>query len=185
MYSAQTRTQQSHSVELRQAYEHVLAETSARSRYVEVDGRRVHLLENGGGPPLVLLHGGTGSAGFFLPLLNELEGVRTLTPDRPGNGLSDPVGLPRNRYRETVVAWLDRFFDTLELESTALLGHSGGAMWALWYALAHPDRVTRLVLMGPPAVPNSRCPLPIRLMGTPGLAELLSRLVPPNPKSVL
>jgi pimeloyl-ACP methyl ester carboxylesterase len=58
-------------------------------------------------------------------------------------------------------------------------------MWALWYALAHPDRIKRLVLLGPPAVPKTRCPLPIRLAATPGVGELLSRLAPPSPKSVL
>jgi pimeloyl-ACP methyl ester carboxylesterase len=58
-------------------------------------------------------------------------------------------------------------------------------VWALWYALAHPGRVKRLVLLGVPTLPNTRCPLPIRLVGTPGLGQLLSRLAPPSPKSVL
>lgn len=137
------------------------------------------------GPPVVLLHATSGSAAFFLPLLNELHGVRALAPDRPGQGLSDPIDLPRTRYRETAVAWLDRLLDTLELDATTLLGHSGGGLWALWYALAHPDRVKRLVLIDVPALPKMRCPLPIRLIATPGLGELLSRLVPPSPKSVL
>ena len=182
----QARTQQTHSVEVRQVYERVLAGASVRSRHVEVGaGNRVHLLEKGAGPPVVLLPGGAGSAGFFLPLLNELQGLRTLAPDRPGQGLSDPIDLPQHRYRETAVAWLDRLLDALELDTTALLGHSGGGVWALWYALAHPDRVKRLVLIGPPAVPKTRCPLPIRLAATPGVGELLSRLAPPSPKSVL
>ena len=55
-------------------------------------------------------------------------------------------------------------------------------MWALWYALAHPDRVKRLVLLGVPTLPKTRCPLPIRLVATPGLGQLLSRLTPPSPK---
>ncbi len=175
-----------HSAEVRQVYERVLAGTSVRSRYVEVGaGNRVHLLEIGTGPPVVLLPGGGGSAGFFLPLLNELRGVRALAPDRPGQGLSDPIALPRDRYRETAVGWVDGFLDALELDAAALLGHSGGAMWALWYALAHPARVKRLVLIGPPAVPRTRCPFPLRLAATPGVGELLSRLMPPSPKSVL
>ena len=131
-------------------------------------GGRVHLLEHGAGPPVVVLHGAGNPAGFLLPLLHELHGVRAIAPDRPGVGLSDPIDLPQDRYREAAVAWLDRLLDTLELDTTTLLGHSGGAMWALWYALAHPDRVKRLVLLGPPAVPKTRCPLPLRLATTPG-----------------
>jgi pimeloyl-ACP methyl ester carboxylesterase len=42
-----------------------------RSRTVEVrPGGRVHLLETGAGPPVVLIHGSGVAAGFFLPLLN-------------------------------------------------------------------------------------------------------------------
>jgi hypothetical protein len=36
-----------------------------------------------------------------------------------------------------------------------------------------------------PTLPKTRCPLPIRLVGTPGLGRLLSRLAPPNHKSML
>jgi pimeloyl-ACP methyl ester carboxylesterase len=71
------------------------------------------------------------------------------------------------------------------LVDAALLGHSAGGVWALWYALAHPERVRRLVLIGPPGLPKTRLPLPYRLVATPGLGELLSRLVPVSPKSLL
>ena len=122
-------------------YERALAGSSMRSRHVEVGaGGRVHLLEKGTGPPVVLLHGTGNSAGFLLPLLNELHGVRAMAPDLPGVGLSDPIDLPGDRYRERAVTWLDRLLDTLELDATTLVGHSGGGVWALWYALAHPDR---------------------------------------------
>ena len=181
----QARKQQTHSAEVRQVYERVLAGASVRSRYVEVAGDRVHLLEKSAGPPVVLLHGTGNSAGFFLPLLNELEGVRAMAIDLPGVGLSDPIDLPRKRYRETAVAWLDSLLDALELDAAALLGHSGGGRWALWYAMAHPGRVKRLVLIGVPGLPKTRCPLPIRLIGTPGMGELLSRLVPPSRTAVL
>ena len=181
----QTRTQQPHSPEIHQVYQRLLSGGPVSSRQVEVAGGRVHLLEHGAGPPVVVLHGAGNPAGFLLPLLRELHGVRAIAPDRPGVGLSDPIDLPQDRYREAAVAWLDRLLDTLELDTTNLLGHSGGAMWALWYALAHPDRIERLVLLGPPAVPKTRCPLPLRLATTPVVGQLLSRLVPPSPKSTL
>jgi pimeloyl-ACP methyl ester carboxylesterase len=179
-------SQHTHPVQVRQVYERVLAGSSVRSRHVEVDaGGRAHLLEKGAGPPVVLLHGTGNSAGFLLPLLDELHGVRVMAPDLPGVGLSDPIDLPGARYRQTAVGWLDRLLDTLELDATTLVGHSSGGVWALWYALAHPDRVKRLVLIGPPALPKTRCPLPMRLVATPGVGALLPRLAPSSPKSVL
>jgi pimeloyl-ACP methyl ester carboxylesterase len=182
----QTRTQQPHSAEIRQVYERLLTGGSVASRFIQVGaGGRAHLLERGDGSPVVLLHGTGNSAGFLLPLLNELKGVRAIAPDLPGIGLSDPIDFPADRYRETAVAWLDRLLDALELDSTALVGHSGGGMWVLWYALAHPERVTRLILLAPAALPGTRCPLPIRLVSTPVVGELLSRLAPPSRKSVL
>jgi pimeloyl-ACP methyl ester carboxylesterase len=181
----QARTHQPHSAEIHQVYARLLAGAPVGSRHVEVAGGRVHLLEHGGGPPVVVLHGTGNPAGFMLPLLRELHGVHTIAPDLPGVGLSDPIDLPHDRYREATVAWLDRLLDTLELDTTTLLGHSGGGVWALWYALAHPDRVERLVLVDAPTLPKTRCPLPIRLIATPGLGALLSRLAPPSPRSML
>src|SRR6266511_1400416 len=106
----QARTQPTHSVEVRQTYDRVLAGASVRRRYVEVGASgRVHLLEKGAGPPVVLLHGTGTSAGFFMPLLHELGGVRALAPDlwRPP--------------RHSGGAWLDRLLDALGLDTTTLL----------------------------------------------------------------
>jgi len=181
---ARVDTQQPHSLGVKQWYDGVLAGSSVRRRYVEVDGGQVHLLEKGAGTPLVLLHGSGVAAGFFLPLVDQLDGVRVIAPDLPGSGLSDPIDLPPDRFHECAAAWLDHLLDALELDATALLGHSAGGVWALRYALAHPDRITRLVLIGPPTLPGTRCPLPYRLLGTPGVGSLLSR-VPPSHSSVL
>ena len=180
-----SRPTQTHPIAIGRWYDHVLAGGSVRSRTVVLPGRgQVHLLEKGAGAPVVLLHGSGVAAGFMLPLLQELDGVRALAPDLPGSGLSDPIEFPRHRYHETAAGWLDRLLDAFELERVALLGHSAGGVWALRYALAHPGRVERLVLIGPPSLPGTRCPLPYRLMATPGVRQLASR-VPPTPQSVL
>jgi hypothetical protein len=64
--SEPARTRQPHSCEIRQAYDRVLAGASTRSRSVLIGaGGRVHLLEQGAGPPVVLLHGTGSSAGSF------------------------------------------------------------------------------------------------------------------------
>jgi pimeloyl-ACP methyl ester carboxylesterase len=173
-----------HSAEVQEVYERVLAGTSVRDRFVTHGASgRVHLLEKGSGRPVVILHGTGDPAGFLLPLLEAIHGVRVIAPDRPGIGLSDPIEQPIHGYREAAVSWLDGLLDALDLESTALVGHSGGGVWALWYALARPERVTRLMLMGVPTLPGTRTPLPMRLMSTPVLGAVLRRLVPPSPAS--
>src|SRR6478609_7748238 len=60
--------------------------------------------------------------------------------DLPGVGLSDPIDLPRKRYRETVVAWLDSLLDALELDAAALLGHSGAGGGRCGTQSAYPGR---------------------------------------------
>jgi pimeloyl-ACP methyl ester carboxylesterase len=88
-----------------------------------------------------------------LSLLEYLEGVRIIALDRPGYGLSDPVDVPRERFREAAVEFLDETVDELGLESFALAGGSMGGTWALWYALARPERVRRLALLGSAPLP--------------------------------
>jgi pimeloyl-ACP methyl ester carboxylesterase len=95
-----------------------------------------------------------------------------------------PPGREDLELLATAAHLLGRVEDCLRALRHHAAGPLGG-VWALWYALARPDRVKRLVLLGVPALPRTRCPLPIRLVGTPGLGRLLSRLAPPGPGSVL
>lgn len=175
-----------HSDDVVQMQQRVLRDPTLEARWLEAgDGRRIHVVETGDGPPLVLLHGGGAPALFLLPLLERLDRVRAIAPDRLGYGLSDPVEFPRGRYRQVAVAWMDRLFDALELDEAALLGHSGGGLWALCYALARPERVRRLVLLGAvPALPGTSIPWPLRAFVAPGIGRLLQR-IPSTPASVV
>ncbi|MDN5895623.1 MAG: alpha/beta hydrolase [Nocardioides sp.] len=138
------------------------------------DGAAVHVMATGTGPSVVFIHG-SGSPGlFWLPVLQELESVRALAVDRPGFGLSDPVA-PAATSKETAVGWIDRLLDALELPSAILVGHSMGGLWSLRFALARPERVTGLAMLGAPSLPGTQAPLPFRLMGTPGVGSLISR----------
>jgi pimeloyl-ACP methyl ester carboxylesterase len=175
-----------HTEAVREVYARTLAASPLTGRYVDVDGRRVHVVETGEGTPVVVLHGTGGQALFQRPLLERLAGVRVIAPDRPGQGLSEPVELPRTGYRRAAVAWTERLLDALGLDAAALVGHSMGGLWSAWYALERPTRVSRLVLLGgAPALPGERAPLPFRVMATPGLARLAQRLAPPSEKALL
>lgn len=144
-------------------------------RFVGTDGRRVHVIESGSGPPLVVIHGTGNSGTFLLPLLERLEGVRAIAIDRPGFGQTDPHPT-RGHPRERAVAWIDGVLDDLGLNEAALLGHSMGGLWSVWYAIERPERLTRLVVLGgAPALPGARAPLPFRMMAIPGLGRILQR----------
>jgi pimeloyl-ACP methyl ester carboxylesterase len=86
--------------------------------------------------------------------------------DRPGFGLSDahPWSGPR---RKAAVEWLASVLDALGLTSVDLVGCSAGGTWAIWYALANPDRVRRLMLVGaPPTLSATTPPQALRMVAS-------------------
>jgi len=175
-----------HPDEIAAAHERVLAGSSAQGRYLEVaPRRRIHTIEAGDGQPLVLLHGSGPTALQFLPLLERFNGARAIAVDRPGFGLSDPGEGPPESYRDAAVGSLTEILDGLELPETALLGNSTGGAWALWFALAHPDRVRRLVLLGgQPLLPATHVPPPMLAVATPTVGSP-PEMPPPSRETVV
>jgi pimeloyl-ACP methyl ester carboxylesterase len=161
--------------------------TAAEARDVELrSGRRVHVIESGEGTPVLFLHGSGTSSVSLGPILEHLENVRAVAVDRPGFGLSEPASVPRERFRDFAIEFVDEVLDALALEATAIAGNSMGGTWALWYALARPERVRRLVLLGSaPLLPGTSPPAPLRVTATPVAGELLTRLVKPNPQRLV
>jgi 4,5:9,10-diseco-3-hydroxy-5,9,17-trioxoandrosta-1(10),2-diene-4-oate hydrolase len=106
----------------------------------------------GGGLPLVMLHGGGPGASAwsnFGPALPRFAAdFRTLLVDQPGFGGSDRPTVVGNYYRHSA-EYVVKLLDELQIERVHLLGNSLGGGTAMRLALTHPDRVARLVLMGP------------------------------------
>lgn len=105
-----------------------------------------------GGLPLVMLHGGGPGAsawsnfGSALPIF--AASLRTLLIDQPGFGGSDKPPVVGNYYR-FAADYVVRLLDHLGIDRIHLLGNSLGGGTAMRLALSHPDRVGRLILMGP------------------------------------
>jgi len=153
--------------ELAAVHGSVLAGSGVTSRFVEaVPGERVHLLEHGDGRSLVMLHGSGPTSLQLLPLISRISRSHVVAVDRPGFGLSDahPWSGPR---RNAAVEWLGTVLDALGLTSVDLLGSSAGGTWAIWFALASPERVRRLVLVGaPPTLSATAPPEPLRMVAS-------------------
>jgi pimeloyl-ACP methyl ester carboxylesterase len=167
-------------------HERILAGSSAEAREIELrSGRCVHVIEAGDGATVLFLHGSGTSSLSLLPVLERLEGVRAIAVDRPGFGVSDPVQVPRERFRDAAIEFVDELLDGLKLETCALAGQSMGGTWGIWYALARPDRVRRLALLSSaPLLPQTRPPAPLRMMVTPVIGDLLAH-AKPNAKMVV
>lgn len=145
--------------------------------FVGTPAGRVHVLEGGGASgedPVVLLHGGNSVAAAFQPLLGELARTRRVyAPDRPGCGLTYPFSYRGVDVRRHAVTFLRDVLDGLGLARVPLVGSSMGGYWSLCFALAHPERVSRLVLVGEPAGAAPRVTPKHWLLSTPGVNRLL------------
>jgi len=143
----------------------------------------VRVLECGApaGVPLVFVQGGLGEAIGWASLLAELREFRCLTLDRPGGGLSDGVDFLAIDVRRLAVDVLAALLDAVEVERAAFVANSMGAWWTLQLATERAARVSRLALLGCPALLlDSTAPLPMRLMSIPVLGGAMVKLMVPS-----
>ncbi|MBI4610896.1 MAG: alpha/beta hydrolase [Candidatus Rokubacteria bacterium] len=132
-----------------------------------VSGLSIHYLLAGGGPTrLCLVHGAGGAAGLWIRQLEELTDIAQMVAlDLPGHGQSGGPGC--DRIADYVRA-VRELLDALGHSKVVLCGHSMGGAVAQAFALAHPNYLAGLVLVGTGA----------RLRVLPKIFELLARDYP-------
>ena len=129
-----------------EARRRVLAGAPVTERRVDLAGVSTAVLESGDGPPVVLLHGQGGWSGMWLPVMGDLMAThRVIAADLPGLGASELPDGPPDAAR--VLAWLGELIQDTCPAPPVLVGASLGASIAARFAIAHPDRVARLVLV--------------------------------------
>lgn len=111
------------------------------------DGLTLHVAESGDGPPVVLLHGFTGSSESWIALRAALDDhFRVITVDLPGHGESSSPADPSRYAVQRFIEDLDVVWEKASIGKAALIGYSMGGRMAVRFALAHPERVSSLVL---------------------------------------
>ncbi|CAN5743353.1 hypothetical protein BH24DEI2_BH24DEI2_16170 [soil metagenome] len=117
------------------------------SHWLEVGPGRMHYLDEGTGPTVVMVHGTPSWSFLYRHLVRELSpDYRCVAPDNMGFGLSDKPA----EFAYTPVAHaenLETFIDTLALKDIVLVVHDFGGPIGLSYALKHPENVRALVVM--------------------------------------
>lgn len=105
--------------------------------------------------PVVLVHGYGVSSRYMVPIARRLAAERPVyAPDLPGHGRSEEPG-----WTLTVpelAGFLHAWMDAAGLGRVVLLGNSMGCQIAIELAVRHPERIDRLILVGPTVDPEAR-----------------------------
>lgn len=148
-------------------------------------GYRLHYHEAGEGPALILLHGSgpgvTGWTNFGANLPIFAEHFRTIILDMPGFGGSASPEYDQ-QYPPVAAEAVAMFMEGVGLDSAHLLGNSMGGNVASHVALNYPDRVQRMVMMGPGGLavnvfgpsPNEGTKRLIEFMGDPSRERMVA-----------
>jgi pimeloyl-ACP methyl ester carboxylesterase len=119
-------------------------------RFVQIGETRLHIVDRGSGPPLVLLHGlGAQLRNFTYALVEPLAAnFRVICVDRPGCGYSTrPARVSASLPGQA--ATIAKLLAALDIAKPIVVGHSYGGALALALAVNHPDSVGSLALVAP------------------------------------
>ena len=119
------------------------------SRFLIVDGVRMHYRDEGSGPVVLLLHANFSNLIDWDPWVEALrDRYRVVRFDMTSHGLTGPD--PTGDYsQQRTLALAEKFVAALGLSRFTIGGTSMGGTVAIHYAAAHPDRVERLILLNP------------------------------------
>jgi haloalkane dehalogenase len=134
---------------------------------MEIDGLNYHYVDEGRGEPVIMVHGNPTWSFYYRELIRSLSGrYRTIAPDHIGCGLSDKP--PPAHYDYTLqrrIEDLDQFIESLTGgQKLTLILHDWGGMIGMAYALRHPAKISRLIILNTAAfLPPNGKKIPLRL----------------------
>jgi pimeloyl-ACP methyl ester carboxylesterase len=119
------------------------------AKFIEIDGFKIHYVQEGRGPDLLLVHGLGGSLVCWAPIFSDLKKKYRVTAlDLPGFGRSDKR-LDRAYTLDTQTARLKQFIEATKIERPFVVGHSMGGAITTWLARTSPTAVNKLLLLAP------------------------------------
>ncbi len=150
-------------------------------RYARVNGWNLHYFDVGAGEPVVMVHGNPTWSFFYRNLAKRLSGgFRCLAPDHIGCGLSDkPQKYPYtlDNHIDNLAAWLDQALPPSGEDGGKfnLIVHDWGGPIGIGFAVRHPERIRRIVVLNTSAFTAGAMPWRITLCRVPWLGQALVR----------
>ncbi len=133
-------------------------EYTFHNRFLHWRGSWMHYLDEGKGRPVLMVHGNPTWSFYYRNLVGSLrDGHRCVVPDHIGCGLSDKPG--DDAYTYTLsrrVDDLERLVEHLGLDELDLVVHDWGGMIGFAWAVRHPDKVRRIVVLNTAAFHNPK-----------------------------
>ena len=116
-------------------------------QYLELDGLRLHYVDEGAGDPVLLLHGEPTWSFLYRKVIPELGTFRCVAPDYFGFGRSDKPVDPAFYTYDMHVRSIARLAEELDLRDVTLVVQDWGGPIGFRFAVEHPERVARLVVL--------------------------------------
>jgi haloalkane dehalogenase len=119
----------------------------SRSRFLEIEGNRIHYIDEGRGPTLVFLHGNPAWSFLYRRIITRLSPqFRCVAVDYPGFGLSSarPGYSFKPREHSTII---ERFVSALDLGDIGLMVQDWGGPIGLGFARRRPDLIRALIIL--------------------------------------
>ena len=134
----------------------MMPENAVTHRFIETNGIRMHLAEQGTGPLVVLLHGFPETWQSWQPQMAALAdaGYHAVAPDMRGYGQTDAPAAIEAYTTFHLVGDVVGLLDALATERAAIVGHDWGSAVAWQVALLRPDRVRALCTLSVPYAPR-------------------------------
>lgn len=145
------------------------------SRFIEIDGFKMHYLDEGSGPVVVLMHGNPTWCFYYRNLIQVLKRhYRVIAPDQIGCGLSDHPTDSHFRARDRI-EHLATFLDKLGIDRFSMVMHDWGGPIGTGVAVRRPDKIEKLVYLNTTLTETESLPFVIKTAAKPFIGKFLTK----------
>lgn len=150
----------------------------SQSKFVEIDGMKVHYKIEGKGAPLMLIHGTSSSLHTWDKWTEILKPHFTVVRmDIPAFGLTGAH--PQNDYSiQSYASFINKFSQAVGLDTFYLAGNSLGGFISWYYTLQYPEKVKKLILIDAAGYPRETVPALFKIAQLPLVPDILKNFTP-------